>query len=96
MFECRLCPSLRAQLADQQELMLRMTQAHAEERKALVDQLISVTRPESLRELRRPIGALEPSSGNQAAPRRISIRPNFPGFEPDLRPLRGAEEEADN
>ena len=83
MFECRICPSLRAQFSDQQELILKMTEAHAEERKVLVDQLIAVTRPESLRELRRPPVA---EGISQSAPRRLSVRPNFPGFEPDLRP----------
>lgn len=92
MFECRNCPSLRAQLADQQELILDLTKGHAEERRVLVDQLVAVTRPESLRELRRP-PMMSMTQGSEAPSRRILVRPNFPGFEPDLRPLADKEDD---
>ena len=88
MFECRGCQllrsentSLRAQLSDQHELILKMTGNHAEERKQLIEQIMALTRPEVLREYRRP-----PTVVAQQSQPKEPVRPNFPGFQPDLRP----------
>jgi hypothetical protein len=94
MFECRGCQllrgentSLRAQLSDQHEMLLRLIDQHAKERSELVEQLMSLTRPDALREFRRPI---QPAQEVRVGPQPVR-RSNFPGFQPDLRPKEPVE-----
>lgn len=97
MFDCKGCQmlrseitSLRAQASDQHELILRMLSQHAEERKQLVEQIMAYSNPAVLREYRRP----EP----ERAKIRVNgeaTRPNFPGFQPDLRPRLKPVDEAE-
>jgi|SRR5918995_3916417 hypothetical protein len=85
MFRCRACDvlhqevvSLRAQLSDQSDLILRLIKEHAEERKLLLDRVLAVQTPAALREVQR-----------SERPERVPgppPRPNFPGFRRDLRP----------
>lgn len=64
---------------DQQEMAIQTSEQNRKVTNDLLDKLIAMARPESLRELRRDPASQPKVPGPPA-------RPNFPGFRPDLRP----------
>lgn len=87
LFTCRSCEAYRhqisvllAQLSDRDELMLKLVEQHATERAEILEQLLAVTRPGAVTEIRR-----DPNTRRDHT-LQPPPRPNFPGFRRDLRP----------
>lgn len=76
---------LQAALNDREEHIAELIRLHQEERKDLLDRLMSIAHPVSLRakaEAERPVNVL----ANAIPHRAEAPRPNIPGLEPNLRP----------
>jgi len=91
LFECRTCKvleqqilSLRAQLSDQQDLLLKLEQSHQEAHKTLIDRILALTSPPALRAARQTVSLPEGLEVTAQAPSRPLY--NFPGLHRDRRP----------
>jgi hypothetical protein len=84
LFSCASCKSyekqllsLRAQLTDQHECLIKQQQAFEQERAMLLDKLLAVTSPAAVRELNRPSYNSRPKERRpvQQIPSPFSVAP---------------------
>lgn len=94
LFECRTCKvleqqilSLRVQVSDQQDLLIKLEQSHSETHKSLLDRILALTSPPALREARRTGSQPEGGQGLPDSPSRPHL--NLPGLFKDRRPEGG-------